>query len=158
MLLRMSERWWILLKERWIEMNQYKYEEITIGQKESFTVTITEEMQDSFRKITGDINPLHESFEYATAKGYKDRVVFGMLSASLLSTLAGVYLPGERSLIQSVSVKFRKPVYIGDTLTVEGIVSDKSDAVSTIMVKYTMTNRDGVSVAKGDMMIGVSEA
>lgn len=137
-------------------MNHYTYEEITIGQKESFTVTITEDMQDSFRNITGDVNPLHASKEYAAEQGHKDRVVFGMLSASLLSTLAGVYIPGERSLIQEVTVKFRKPVYIGDTLTVEGTVSDKSDAVSTITVKVSMTNQDGVKVLKGEMQIGVS--
>ena len=138
-------------------MNHYTYEEITIGQKESFSVTITEEMQDSFRNITGDINPLHASSEYAKEKGHKDRVVFGMLSASLLSTLAGVYSPGERSLIQSVEVKFRKPVYIGDTLSVEGVVSDKSDAVSTIVIKFVMTNQDGVKVLKGEMQIGVAD-
>ena len=138
-------------------MNHYTYEEITIGQKESFSVTITEEMQDSFRNITGDKNPLHASSEYAKEKGHKDRVVFGMLSASLLSTLAGVYIPGERSLIQSVEVKFRKPVYIGDTLSVEGVVSDKSDAVSTIVIKFVMTNQDGVKVLKGEMQIGVAD-
>lgn len=138
-------------------MNHYTYEEITIGQKERFSVTITEEMQDSFRNITGDINPLHASSEYAKEKGHKDRVVFGMLSASLLSTLAGVYIPGERSLIQSVEVKFRKPVYIGDTLSVEGVVSDKSDAVSTIVIKFVMTNQDGVKVLKGEMQIGVAD-
>lgn len=136
-------------------MNHYTYEEITIGQKESFTVTITEEMQNSFRALTGDVNPLHENKEYAASKGHRERVVFGMLSASLLSALAGVYIPGERSLIQSVEIKFRKPVYIGDTLTVEGTVSDKSDAVKAITVKYTMTNQDGFKVLKGEMLIGV---
>lgn len=136
-------------------MNHFQYEEIGIGQKESFSVTITEEMQDSFRKITGDVNPLHADTKYAAQKGHKDKVVFGMLSASLLSTLAGVYIPGERSLIQSVEIKFRKPVYIGDTLTIEGTVSDKSDAVRCITVKYTITNQDGVKVLKGEMQIGV---
>lgn len=137
-------------------MNHYTYEEITIGQKESFSVEITEKMQDSFREITGDINPLHADKDFAVSKGHKDRVVFGMLSASLLSTLAGVYLPGERSLIHSIDVKFRKPVFIGDTLTVEGVVSDMSDAVSMITVKVTMTNQDGVKVLKGEMLIGVA--
>lgn len=136
-------------------MNHFQYEEISIGLKESFSVTITEEMQDSFRKITGDVNPLHADTKYAAEKGHKDKVVFGMLSASLLSTLAGVYIPGERSLIQSVEIKFRKPVYVGDTLTIEGTVSDKSDAVRCITVKYSMTNQDGVKVSRGEMQIGV---
>lgn len=136
-------------------MNTYSYEEISIGQKESFSVTITEEMQDAFRGITSDVNPLHADEDYAQNKGHKGRVVFGMLTTSFLSTLAGVYLPGRYSLIHSVEIKLRKPVYIGDTLLIEGEVTDKSDAVSVITVKFTMTNGDGVKVSKGTMQIGV---
>ena len=136
-------------------MNQYTYEEITIGQKESFTVTVTEEMQNAFRRITSDQNPLHADAEYAAKKGHKERVVFGMLTASFLSTLAGMYLPGKYSLIHSVSLKLRRPIYIGDALTIEGTVSDKSDAVRAIQVKVTVSNGDGVCVARGEMQIGV---
>ncbi len=136
-------------------MNHYTYEEIRIGQEEQFLVTITQDMQDQFRKITGDLNPLHADDAYAVRKGHPSRVVFGMLSASFLSTLAGMYLPGEHSLIHSVEIKLRKPVYIGDTLQICGTVSDKSDAVKIIQVKFVMTNQDGVKVAKGEMQIGV---
>ena len=114
-------------------------------------------MQDSLRTITSDCNPLHAEDDYAAKKGHPSRVVFGMLSASFLSALAGVYLPGEHSLIHAVEIKLRKPVYIGDTLTIEGMVADKSDAVKTIQVKFTMTNQNGVKVAKGEMQIGVEE-
>ncbi len=136
-------------------MNHYTYEEITIGQTERFTVTLTQQMQDGFRTITGDMNPLHADKDFAQKKGHPDCVVFGMLTASFLSTLAGVYLPGEKSLIHSVDLKMRKPVYVGDDLTVEGVVADKSDAVGTITVKVSITNQNGVKVARGEMQIGV---
>ncbi|MBR5361427.1 MAG: dehydratase, partial [Lachnospiraceae bacterium] len=77
-------------------MNTYIYEQIEVGHKESFKVTVTEADMDKFREITGDVNPLHRDTEYAKEHGYRDRVFFGMLTASYLSTLAGVYLPGER--------------------------------------------------------------
>ena len=102
-------------------MNEYTYEEIQIGQKESFKVTVTEEMLSSFKNITGDVNPLHNDEEYALEKGYPGRVSYGMLTASFLSTLAGVYLPGKYSLIHEVKLKFAKPVFIGDELTIEGM-------------------------------------
>ncbi|MBR3642414.1 MAG: MaoC family dehydratase [Lachnospiraceae bacterium] len=136
-------------------MNSYTYDEIVIGQTEQFCVTVTEDMQDAFRKITGDLNPLHGDAAFAKRNGHGGPVVFGMLTMSFLSTLAGMYLPGKNSLIQGVSGKLRKPVYIGDTLTVEGVVSDKSDAVHVIGIKYSITNQDGVKVAKGEMQIGV---
>lgn len=136
-------------------MNHYTYDEIRIGQKESFEVTITEEMMEMFLKITGDNNPLHNDEDYAVKRGHPGKVVYGMLTASFLSTLAGVYLPGERSLIHSVDIKLRKPVYVGDVLKIEGVVSDKSDSVRVITVKYTITNNDAVKVSKGEMQIGI---
>lgn len=137
-------------------MNEYTYEEIEVGQQEGFTVTITEEMLSAFKDITGDINPLHNDEEYAKEKGYKGRVGYGMLTASFLSTLAGVYLPGKRSLIQEVTIKFSKPVFVGDVITVEGMVDEKNDTFNLIMIKYVMKNQDGLKVMKGTMQIGVA--
>ncbi|MCR5301458.1 MAG: MaoC family dehydratase [Lachnospiraceae bacterium] len=137
-------------------MNEYTYEEIETGHIESFTVTITEEMMDSFCAITGDTNPLHCDGEYAGSKGYRGRVVYGMLTGSLLSTLAGVYLPGKRSLIQEVTIKFAKPVYIGDTLTVEGVVEEKNDTFSLLMIKATIRNSSGEKVCRAKMQVGVN--
>ncbi len=132
-------------------MNTYTYDEIEVGQAESFTVTVTEDMLSSFKAITGDNNPLHNDEDFAKAKGQPGRVAYGMLTASFLSTLAGVYLPGERSLIQQVEIKFAKPVYIGDTLTVTGQVAEKNDTVQRIELKVTITNQDGAKVLRGKM-------
>ena len=138
-------------------MNEYKYEEIDIGHRESFTVAVTEEMMSSFCAITGDINPLHNDEDYAVSKGHPGKVVYGMLTASLLSTLAGVYLPGKNSLIHEVKVKFSKPVYIGDTLTVEGVVQEKHDVYSLIVLKVSIRNQKGDKVCKATMQVGVEE-
>jgi len=136
-------------------MNEYKYEEIEIGHKESFTADITEEMMESFKMMTGDINPLHNDEKYAVSLGHPGRVVFGMLTASLLSTLAGVYLPGKRSLIQEVKIKFAKPVYVGDRLTIEGIVEEKHDVYRLLVLKVTIRNQSGDKVCRGKMHVGV---
>lgn len=138
-------------------MNNYSFDEINIGMKESFSVVITEEMRDKFRDITGDVNPLHNDEEYALSMGHKSCVVFGMMSASFLSTLAGVYLPGKKSLIQSTEVNFRKPVYIGDTLTISGEVTDKNETFNLFDMKVVITNQDGVKVVKGNMRVAVQE-
>ncbi|MBR2530994.1 MAG: MaoC family dehydratase [Lachnospiraceae bacterium] len=137
-------------------MNDLSYEEIEVGHKESFSVTVTEEMMDKFLAITGDVNPLHNDEDYARSAGHPGRVVYGMLSASLLSTLAGVYLPGKRSLIHEVKIKFAKPVYIGDTLTVEGTVEEKHDVYSLLVLKVTVRNQSGDKVCRAKMQVGVS--
>lgn len=139
-------------------MNHYRYSDLKIGQTESFTVKIEDRMLELFRNITGDINPLHTNESFAQAHGYSNRVVYGMLTASFLSTLAGVYLPGERSLIQSIESKFVTPVYAGDELTVRGIISALNDTVRQIEIKVEVQNQNGVKVLRGKMKVGVTNA
>lgn len=138
-------------------MNEFRYEDIEVGHKESFSVTVTYEMMEKFKNITGDINPLHNDEEYAVGMGYSGRVVYGMLTASFLSTLAGVYLPGKYSLIHETTVKLAKPVYIGDTITVEGVVEEKNDTFSLLMIKVNMRNQNGEKVCRAKMQVSVSE-
>ncbi len=138
-------------------MNRYGLSDLSVGMKESFSVTLTEEMMEHFYGITGDENPLHKDLSYAKEQGFSGKVAYGMLTASFLSTLAGVYLPGERSLIQSVEMKFLKPVFIGDELTVEGTVSEIHESVRQIVLKTVIVNQDGVKVLKGIMKIGVRD-
>ena len=136
-------------------MNTYTYDEIEVGHKESFTVTVTDGEMDKFREITGDINPLHKDADYAKSHGHPDRVVFGMLTASYLSTLAGVYLPGEHSLIHSVDIKLEGAVYPGDELTIEGTVTEKNDTFQLIIVKVMIRNQAGRKVCKAKMQIAL---
>ena len=134
-------------------MNTYSFDELKVGMSESFDVTITPEMLDSFKSITGDVNPLHNDEEFAKAKGHVGRVAYGMLTASFLSTLAGVYLPGEKSLIQQVETKFVNPVYIGDTLTVKGEIVELIESVQRLELKVLITNQNGKKVLRGTMQI-----
>lgn len=136
-------------------MNRYTFDEIYIGQEESFSITLTEEMMESFQKITGDVNPLHTEETFAQDRGYETKVAYGMLTASFLSTMAGVYMPGENSLIQSVEVKFSKPVFPGSTIKFTGKVSEKNDTFRFIVLKVTGALETGTKVLKAVMQIGV---
>ena len=138
-------------------MNNYSYDEISIGHKEKFEIKITEQMMERFLNITSDTNPLHADEVYAKTEGYGNRVVYGMLTASFMSTLAGVYLPGERSLIKEVKIKFAKPVFPGDILTVEGEVTDKNDTFNMIVLKVVMRNDKNEKVLRGSMDIMIRE-
>lgn len=136
-------------------MNHYKYEDLSIGMSESFNATVTDEMMNAFYGITGDNNPLHCSDSFAMEKGFSGKVVYGMLTASFLSTLAGVYLPGENSLIESTEVKFVRPVFPGDELTVEGKVSELNDTVRQMVMKVCIRNQNDEKVVRGTMKIGL---
>lgn len=136
-------------------MNNYSFEEIEIGHKENFTVKVDEEYIAAFRKYTGDENPLHRDIDYARKKGFEDKVVFGMLTASYYSTLVGVYLPGEKCLIHEVNTKFKAPVYAGDILTVTGEVEEKNELFQLITVKASIRNQHNKIVSKAKIVLGI---
>ena len=90
-------------------MNEYTFDEIEVGMSASFKKLITKEMEDSFRMITGDENPLHkdDSFALEMSKGkFKGHVAFGMLTASLYSTVAGECTCQENIVSYIVLMKF----------------------------------------------------
>lgn len=140
-------------------MKTYTYDEIYIGQEESFIVTVTDEDMQAFCKMTGDRNPLHCDEKYAKSRGYDNRVVYGMLTASYLSTLAGMYLPGQRSLLYEVETKFSAPLVLGQNcnLTVYGKVTEKNDMFKRIVIKAQITNSDGKKILRGTVKVGVMD-
>lgn len=142
-------------------MNTYHFNEIMVGQEEHFSRTVTLQMENLFREITGDLNPLHRDDAYAREIGngrFKSHVSFGMLTASLLSTLAGVFLPGEYSLIHSIDkLSFKNPVYVGDTLTVSGKVMEKIESLQLLLLSASIVNQDQKIVLKAEMKIMVQQ-
>ena len=137
-------------------MNHYTFPELKEGLTESFDVTVTARMMEQFLALTGDTNPMHTDAAYAKAHGgYNDRIVYGMLTASFLSTLGGVYLPGEHCLIHSVETTFPKPVFAGDTLTVSGTVKRLDERFSQAELAVKIVNQKGEKVLRGKMMVGV---
>ena len=142
-------------------MREYTFDEIEVGLTESFTTKITIEMEDMFRTITGDENPLHRDDDYAkevSGGKFESHVAFGMLTASLYSTIAGMYLPGKYSLIHSLErVDFKKPVFAGDELTVTGTVKEKQDDLHLIILDVVIRNQNNKVVSKAGMKVLVQK-
>lgn len=111
-----------------------------------------------FRELTGDDNPLHNNDDFAGGYGFDGRVVYGMLSASLISTLGGVYLPGRYCLIQQIEgCKFLSPVYVGDVLTVTGTVRELYDSVRQAVIQVSIRNQESKKVVKAMLKVGFLE-
>ena len=138
-------------------MGEYRISDISVGMKESFSRTITADMMQKFFDVTGDENPLHTDKEFAIGKGFTDRVVYGMLTASLISTLGGCYIPGKFCLIQGVEVKFAKPVFVGDELTISGEVSKVDADLRYLEIKVAIRNQKNEKVLRGILKAGVMD-
>ena len=137
--------------------SEYSFDEIEIGMQKSFKVDISKNMLDVFGRDTGDYNPLHMSEEYASSTSFKKRVCSGMFLASFFSRLVGMYLPGKHALHISQSLNFVNPCFIGETITVEGKVIDKSPATKIIKLETTITNESGKRIIDGKAQVIVRD-
>ena len=95
-----------------------------IGDSAEFSKTISESDVYMFAGITGDFNPINVNSEYAKNSIFSNRIVHGMLTSSLISTILGTKMPGEGTIFLEQNVKFKKPVYIGDTVRAEIVLSE----------------------------------
>ena len=135
------------------EPSEYSFDEIEIGMQKSFKVDISKNMLDVFGRDTGDYNPLHMNEKYASSTSFKKRVCSGMFLSSFFSRLVGMYLPGKHALHISQSLNFVNPCFIGETITVEGKVIDKSPATKIIKLETTITNESGKRIIDGKAQV-----
>lgn len=121
-----------------------------IGQTASFSRTITETDFMMYAGLSGDYNPIHVDKEYAKKTFFKERISHGLLTASFLSRLLGMHLPGPGSVYVSQTLHFEKPVYIGDTITAKAEVIDLENSKRLLTLATTCENQHGDIVLQGE--------
>ncbi len=92
-------------------------EDIKVGMKVSYSQTITDADIKTYAGVSGDHNPVHVSQEYAEQSRYGKRLAHGMISIGFFSALFGMRLPGPGCVYVAQNTKFKRPVYIDDTVT-----------------------------------------
>jgi len=123
------------------------FEEIEINSKYKFKRTFRKPDLQLFSELTGDSNPLHMDENYIKDSNFKENVVFGMLSASLFSTLVGMYCPGKNALYLSQTLDFRNPLHLDDEIIVRGEVIEKYDKFDMIKMKTEILNDNCIFVS-----------
>lgn len=124
------------------------YEELTIGQTATLIRSVTESDILLFAYMSGDINPAHLDQEYAKKTIFKDVIIHGMWSGSLISTLLGTKLPGPGTIYIKQDLHFLKPIYVSDEITVTVEVLEKKEKRKVIL-KCTCTNQHNDVVTLG---------
>ena len=96
----------------------YYFEDLQIGQRETLMKTVMDDDVIAFADLSGDRNPVHLSDHFARKTRFGERIVHGLYTASLISTVIGMYLPGPGAVYLSQTLSFRGPVKIGDVINV----------------------------------------
>jgi 3-hydroxybutyryl-CoA dehydratase len=129
------------------------FSSFSVGDQATFAKTITEADVVLFAGLSGDTYPLHVDAEYAKTTRFGQRVAHGMLSASLLSTVNGLMLGTPGGLYVEQTLRFRRPVFIGDTLTARSEVMQIDAEKRRLHCATTIVNQHGKTVVDGSAVL-----
>ncbi len=120
-----------------------------VGQSASCSKTITETDVVQYAGLSGDFNPIHIDKEYARQTRFKQRIAHGLLTSSLLSQLLGMHLPGKGSVYMEQTLRFTRPVFIGDTITATATIQEIIAEKNIIKLLTECKNQKGELVLTG---------
>jgi 3-hydroxybutyryl-CoA dehydratase len=132
----------------------YRYEELELGMQAAFEKTVTQAEVVQFGDISGDLNPAHFDQEFARGTRLGERVVHGMLTASLVSAVLGTRLPGPGCLFVSQTTHFKAPVRAGDTVSVQATIVRLDDQRQFAEFE-TRCSVDQITVLEGSALVWV---
>lgn len=101
------------------------FDEIAIGDRAPLTRTLSKADIELFAVMSGDINPAHLDEQYAANTLFHHVIAHSMWSGTLISTVLGTELPGPGTIYVGQDLRFRRPVAIGDTVTVTVTAREK---------------------------------
>ena len=113
------------------------------------SLTFTAALVESFANLVNDHAPVHFDPSFAQERGFNDRIVHGFFVASVFSGMLGEYLPGPNSVINALSLKIHRPVFVKDTITFTITVEQISSAVNAVVLALVATDDSGNRVLSG---------
>lgn len=127
--------------------------DFTPGERATYTKTISEADINTFAGLTGDFNPIHVDADYARSTRFGERVAHGMLTAGLISAVLGMRLPGAGGIFVSQTLRFLKPVRIGDTITAVAEVTKYQAERRLLSLRSACLNQKGETVLEGESVV-----
>lgn len=126
------------------------WDKMQVGDTVTFYRTFTEGDVANFIGVTGDFNPIHLDRQTASLCGFKDRVVPGLLTGSMLTHAGGTLLP-EPYPAAIMSFRFLAPVYIGETICARVTVKEKDPQKNRLTLQITCSNPNNEIVLEGEV-------
>ena len=129
---------------------------LKVGDRASLSKVFTEEDVMQFANISADTNPIHLDERFAAASVFGQRIVHGMLTASLFSGLIGVELPGNGAIYLGQSLTFKAPVLIGEQVTASVEIVKVREDKPIVTLRTLCVNNEGQVVVEGEAVVKVT--
>ncbi|WP_411288537.1 MaoC family dehydratase [Phenylobacterium sp.] len=131
------------------------FEELSVGQSAEITRVVGAADIKAFAEVSGDVNPVHLDDAYARTTPFGERIAHGMLAAAYVSAVLGTTLPGPGAIYLSQSLRFRRPVKIGDAVTARVTVKALDDKRGHVTCD-TVCEVGGKTVVDGEAVVMVT--
>lgn len=125
------------------------FDEISLGDEASLSRTLTWEDIELFAAMSGDVNPAHVDREFAKDDMFHRIIAHGMWGGALISTVLGTELPGPGTIYLGQTLRFRRPVGLGDTVTVTVRTVVKDDTKGHVTLDCQVVNQNNETVIEG---------
>jgi phosphotransacetylase/acyl dehydratase len=125
------------------------FDELKVGDAASISRTLTQKDIELFAIMSGDVNPAHVDEEFAKSDMFHKIIAHGMWGGALISTVLGTQLPGPGAIYLGQSLRFRRPVGLGDTIMVTVRVSEKDEEKHRVTLDCQAVNQRGEVVISG---------
>ena len=127
--------------------------EIKIGDKFCKDRLVTDELIRRFAEVSGDFNPIHLDEEFASRTRFGKRIAHGMLTGAFISAVLGYELSERKIVYLGQSLRFKAPVFIGDTVTTTATVKSIREDKPIITLETVSTNQNGETLVTGEAVV-----
>jgi 3-hydroxybutyryl-CoA dehydratase len=129
--------------------------DLKTGDSFSKSRLVTDELVRKFAEVSGDYNPIHLDEEFAATTRFGKRIAHGMLSGAFISAVLGYELSARKIVYLSQTMKFRAPVFIGDTVTAAATVTNIREDKSIVTLETICRNQEGETLVTGEAAVMV---
>ncbi|MFN9849278.1 MAG: MaoC family dehydratase [Alphaproteobacteria bacterium] len=133
-------------------MQGFYFDELSVGQAVEISRVVGAADIEAFAEVSGDNNPVHLDEDYARTTQFGERIAHGMLSAAYISAILGTRLPGPGAIYLSQSLRFRRPVRIGDLVVARATVTALDEAKGRVTLE-TVCEVGGKTVMDGEAVV-----
>lgn len=129
------------------------FDEIAIGDSASLSRTLGQRDIQLFALASGDVNPAHLDPDFAASDMFHRVIAHGLWGGGLISAVLGTQLPGPGTIYLDQSLRFLRPVGLGDTITARVTVKEKKPDHRIVILDCRCTNQKGEEVIAGDAVV-----
>jgi len=132
---------------------------VEVGKSVKFSKTVSESDVYLFAGITGDLSPNHVNKAYMEKSSYGRLMAHGALMVGYMSTASTMAIAHTRDSDETAvslgydRIRFLKPVFLGDTITVHYEFTQIDPATKRSTAKIEITNQDGELVTVGQHIL-----